>query len=105
MSEMKMSDYFRLPIDGGDVMRINEYCMVKENNDVMAPFDAAEHAINNHDSLVEEVERLRGERDEAARYLTQLHNHLSESERLYKGGALRQEIAFLLAKIKGEDNE
>lgn len=59
----------------------------------------------DHDSLAEEVERLRDERDEAAKHLTQLHNHLSESERLYKGGALRQEISFLLAKIKGEDNE
>lgn len=56
--EMKMSDYFNLPIEQGDVLRINQYCTVEHNNDGVAPFDAAVVAINNHDRLVEENARL-----------------------------------------------
>lgn len=68
---MKMSDYFLLPISHGAIMRINEYCVVEENNDGVAPFDAAELAINNHDRLTEENAKLRDAFREVKRMLLQ----------------------------------
>jgi hypothetical protein len=50
---MLMSKYFNLPVGQGDVMRINRFCMVDEQNDGVAPFEAAEHAINTHDAMAE----------------------------------------------------
>lgn len=55
---MKMSDYFNLPIEQGDVMRINQFCTVKENNDGVAPFDAVVLAINNYDRLVDALKEI-----------------------------------------------
>lgn len=50
---MLMRKYFNLPIGKGDITRINRFCMIDENNEGVAPFEAAEHAVNVHDKMAE----------------------------------------------------
>ncbi|HAS7881641.1 TPA: hypothetical protein I7566_05185 [Vibrio cholerae] len=65
--EMKMSDFFALPVYSGtqDVHIINKAkpCIVSGTNTVLVArpkyIEAAIHAINNHDRLVEENKKLR----------------------------------------------
>lgn len=113
MSTLKMSHCFSLPIksiertdsldelhtdivdNAGDDM----FVYVDESIDA----DAVCVAINNHDSLVEEVERLRGERDELVKMLDL---SLDAACQPYACGEdFCERVMQLLAKIKGEDNE
>lgn len=125
MSEMKMSDAFESELS----VRLEEcyfdgkqYCLGDAGNwGYRAAFTNkkqakyAAHAINTHDSLVEEVERLRGERDELVKLFDGLERvtdirlpqnvdqeHIGEAECLH---GFRRAYLDLLAKIKGEDSE
>ena len=107
--EMKMSDYFNLPIEQGDVMRINQYCTVEQNNDGVAPFDAAIEAINNYDRLVEENARLTELAAQKASRADELFNML---ERLVSQENCRKDVIHLMGeaeslldKIKQESND
>lgn len=57
--ELKMSEFFKLPVSNGAVKAIEFSDTVEFTNDGVAPFEATVHAINNHDTLTEQVKQLR----------------------------------------------
>ena len=61
---LKMADEFSLPVDG-DTIEI--YCRQHIGESFESGEMYATHAINSHDELVAEVERLRGVVDELER--------------------------------------
>lgn len=112
MSELKMSDVFELPVRSGQL----EVYGANSNPEITFKDikNAAAHAINIHDSLVEEVERLSSERNELVKLFEGLERvtdiwlpsnvdseHVGEAECLH---SFRGEYLSLLAKIKGNDN-
>lgn len=56
--EMKMADYFSLPVSDS-VLEVIHDCIINLNERTLAPFKAADHAINNYDRLVDENKKLR----------------------------------------------
>lgn len=110
MSEMKMSDAFvsesgKLVVGnvGKDIYQDIDHNMI----DIVGRFETERHAsyaaqaIKNYDSLVEELERLRSERDELVSMMSDL---ISAPNGFYTGtGETTVEMAIrLLEKLEGE---
>ena len=71
---LKMADYFAGEIDQDDIVILDcGYDTISH-----APEDAAAHAINSHDELVAEVDRLRGELRKAQERFIDAYLHCHE---------------------------
>lgn len=97
-----MSDYFF----SGSIDSDDEGCLIENGFKIARGVckykaSAISHAVSNHDSLVEEVERLRGELDELIKFAEEHKRWIPLAQ--YPFAIM--EIDKLLAKIKGEDNE
>jgi hypothetical protein len=59
MSEIKISEFFNLPVSDDFIGRMDHSQCVKFVSDGVFEFEAVVHAINNHDRLTEENQKLR----------------------------------------------
>lgn len=123
MSEMKMSDRYLISSNNDDEMHPDGYhrvfdskmCSIVAIIDDYALAKGLKKKLNTHDSLVEEVERLRKDRAGAVKQMSKSwrHNHENQSDLLTRYvemanaqfeimERLRIERDELLAKVKGE---
>lgn len=108
MSEMKMSDVFELPLElRNDLVHFSksDTCYfkvesVKSRDEELQVTYCIHQAINNHDSLVEEVERLRGDNQRLTAIATK---HATRADELY--GTLETVLLVLEGKTEFHPDE
>ena len=98
---LKMADVFKVGVSDAGI-KVRQNYIVEGVDDSFKPMEYAAHAINSHDELVAEVERLRGALHDAATSLETIHIRSFGEESLLDSKPQMRSFAGARAKVARE---